>query len=492
MELADYLLILLPLYGAVIGSFLNVVVYRLPRGLSVASPRWSFCPACQRQIRYYHNIPILSWLLLRGRCRYCDAPIAITYPVVECATMLLFIASWDALVTARLMPGTTALSADWPLILSHLILFAVLLAGSVMDIESYIIDIRICLVAVAAGVIAHGLWWILATGPFGVPASLTATVIPPTLCLIAVAMGATWLITHLLIRWRHREAPGEGEGVAPDVASQGGDPAEPSASTTDGPVEVSRESAGAWPVVAFTAVTLALFAWQMLAPDEGLSGRLPPGGQRGLAACFLFMLVLVLASMVPRRADVQVVQEIEAERTGARRLALGELLLFAPAVLVGVGLLVAVRGSPPVSWDWPQVLGRWFGDGRWVVFVAGAFHSLAAAVLAAGIGWTVRILGTLAFGKEAFGTGDIYIMAAIAAVGGLPLLVFAFFLAAILALIGVLVTAFHKSSRAIPFGPWLALGAFVALWLQSALLPLFTPAASLLWSVLAGHPARLG
>ena len=105
-------------------------------------------------------------------------------------------------------------------------------------------------------------------------------------------------------------------------------------------------------------------------------------------------------------------------------------------------------------------------------------------IFAAALGWTVRILGTLAFGKEAFGTGDIYIMAAIAAVIGFWSVFFTFFLATILALIGVLATLFKKASRAVPFGPWLALGAFVNLWLLGPLLNYYEPTARLLWSIL--------
>jgi leader peptidase (prepilin peptidase)/N-methyltransferase len=76
-------------FGLLIGSFLNVVAYRLPNGMSVAAGR-SECPSCHHQIRAYDNVPVLSWLVLRGRCRDCAAPISARYPVVEAVTAVLW------------------------------------------------------------------------------------------------------------------------------------------------------------------------------------------------------------------------------------------------------------------------------------------------------------------------------------------------------------------------------------------------------------------
>jgi leader peptidase (prepilin peptidase) / N-methyltransferase len=93
---------LAPIFGALFGSFLNVVIWRLPRGESVVAPR-SSCPQCATPIRARDNVPVLSWALLRGRCRDCKAAISPRYPVIEALTALLCVA-----VVVVLGPGTQA------------------------------------------------------------------------------------------------------------------------------------------------------------------------------------------------------------------------------------------------------------------------------------------------------------------------------------------------------------------------------------------------
>src|ERR1700679_1885118 len=77
------------LLGLVIGSFLNVVIYRVPRNESIVRPR-SACPACGTSIREKDNVPVFSWLVLRGHCRDCHAPISVRYPLVEFGCGVLF------------------------------------------------------------------------------------------------------------------------------------------------------------------------------------------------------------------------------------------------------------------------------------------------------------------------------------------------------------------------------------------------------------------
>ena len=83
------LIVYCALFGLVVGSFLNVVIYRVPRKESVVSPR-SACPNCGEPIASKDNVPIFSWLLLRGRCRKCRVPISVRYPLIEAATAGLF------------------------------------------------------------------------------------------------------------------------------------------------------------------------------------------------------------------------------------------------------------------------------------------------------------------------------------------------------------------------------------------------------------------
>lgn len=85
--------------GLAIGSFLNVVVYRLPRGLSLLRPG-SACPSCGAPVKWYDNIPVVSWIALRARCRNCRQPISIRYPLIELATGALF-----AIVALLLVPS---------------------------------------------------------------------------------------------------------------------------------------------------------------------------------------------------------------------------------------------------------------------------------------------------------------------------------------------------------------------------------------------------
>lgn len=99
--------ILIFIFGIMIGSFLNVVIYRIPKGESIVFPA-SKCQSCQTPLRWYHNIPIFSWLALGGKCGFCKAPIAKQYPMVELLTGILFIALYFKLGLVWYLPFAAA------------------------------------------------------------------------------------------------------------------------------------------------------------------------------------------------------------------------------------------------------------------------------------------------------------------------------------------------------------------------------------------------
>ena len=103
--------------GLSVGSFLNVVIYRLPRRENLAFPR-SHCPACGMTLRWYHNVPVLSYILLRGRCAGCKKRISFQYPLVELLTALIFWLSWHYFGTDPLMAGFSILFLCVLLVLS--------------------------------------------------------------------------------------------------------------------------------------------------------------------------------------------------------------------------------------------------------------------------------------------------------------------------------------------------------------------------------------
>ena len=155
--------VLAAVLGLMIGSFLNVVIWRVPRGESIVRPP-SHCPACDEPIRPRDNVPVLSWLLLRGRCRHCGSPISVRYPLVELATGALF-------------AGFGAKFGWHPVLVAYLYLAAVGVALAMIDFDhkrlpdvltlpSY--PVGIVLLTIAAGV--AGEWWPLERALIGMAA----------------------------------------------------------------------------------------------------------------------------------------------------------------------------------------------------------------------------------------------------------------------------------------------------------------------------------
>ena len=186
--------------GLLIGSFLNVCIYRMPRDLSVIRPR-SYCPACEKPIAARDNIPVVSYLLLGGRCRHCAARIPLRYPVVELLTGLLFA------VTAGAM-GFSLAALKW-------CLFEALMVGlTFSDLEERILPDEFTLGGAVAGIALAA--WVpmdpgyahLFLGPFlsGRWLSVAESAIGAI-----IGGGVLWLVGWLYMAVRHKEGLGLGD-----------------------------------------------------------------------------------------------------------------------------------------------------------------------------------------------------------------------------------------------------------------------------------------
>ena len=188
------------LAGLLIGSFLNVCIYRLPRDLSVVRPR-SFCPECDRGIAWYDNVPLLSYALLRGRCRRCGATIPWRYPLVELLTAASFFAAvW--------LLGMT------PVAIKYCVFAAIAITLIFTDLESRILPDEFTIGGAVIGLViavvvptAPGLWTFL----------LPSVHNPRVLSLVEAAFaaifssGMLWVVGYLYEKVRHRQGLGLGD-----------------------------------------------------------------------------------------------------------------------------------------------------------------------------------------------------------------------------------------------------------------------------------------
>jgi leader peptidase (prepilin peptidase) / N-methyltransferase len=170
------------LFGLIIGSFLNVCIYRLPRDLSVVWPA-SRCTTCGREIRWYENIPVASYVALRGRCRTCGEHISLMYPLVEILTACVFVATYAAFGLSWLFPV-------------RLLFGSAMIVLLVIDFEHQILPNEITLPGIV----------------IGMAASVVATPGPRDALIGAVAGGGVlWLVAWAYERLRHQEGMGFGD-----------------------------------------------------------------------------------------------------------------------------------------------------------------------------------------------------------------------------------------------------------------------------------------
>jgi len=181
-----------PVFGAAVGSFLNVVIWRLPRDESLSRPG-SHCPSCGAPIRWRDNIPILSWLMLRGRCRSCRGRISVRYPLIELLTALLCLGLFH-----RFGPSLS--------FVAYFAFAAGLLAASAIDLEHRIIPDEISLGGVGLGLAVS---WI------------PQATVRPFDSLIAAAVGFLALFLVITGYWLLTKREGMGLGDAKLLAAIG-------------------------------------------------------------------------------------------------------------------------------------------------------------------------------------------------------------------------------------------------------------------------------
>lgn len=400
-------------FGACVGSLINVLVYRLPQGISVVTPP-SRCPACSTKLRWNDNLPVIGWLLLKGRCRYCKVRISPEYPIVEAFVGLLFAGLY---LLWYILPGQAVLlginfgtirpewavngfAATWPAFVILLVLLSSLTAMTLVDAKTFTIPLVLTWVPIAVGLVGHSLHglWVDLRGHGS---------------LWNLAPGWDWTIPTPGSKgwWWIGAAIGGGIGVA-----------------------ISN-------LLLATGAIRRSFAdydeWERSAKAEleakspaAASGEKPAQAQHG-------------ESEPP--ADMWI------QYPHARREMAKELVFLAPILaLMMVGGAVARKIGGPVAAGYEHAAPLWLN------VAAGA---LMGYLIGAGIVWAFRVFGSIAFGKEAIGLGDVHLMGAVGACMGWIDVILAFFGAAFVGIVFAVLRSILKSKvlRTLPYGPSLAI-----------------------------------
>jgi len=348
---------------------------------------------------------------------------------------LLFIV--DARVLRVTDVGATSLAAGWPtdvcLLLAWLVLVAVLIACSAMDLILYVVDTRVTDVALVAGIVLCALW--------PRPEFFAERAASPAAAAAVVAFVVSGV---MLWRKSRRDAlRGEEEFEFGPVGGEIG----------TAPPTLADNLAAVLAIVVFVGLAVWLLVGAA-SPATSVNGAFALVVPAVMVALFVAM---VLSGGQPRQVD-------EAEAPGARRVVLGELLWLLPALLTAI-ITYLIVGSVPMVGDLWQRATSWTPIGG-ITPLGGVTFAIHGAIVAAAAGWVIRIFFTLAFGREAFGTGDIYILAAAGAIGGWDIALLGFLLSVPIALAGWILSLVLKRTGMIPFGPPLAIGFLAALWLN--------------------------
>jgi leader peptidase (prepilin peptidase)/N-methyltransferase len=352
-------------FGACIGSFLNVVIYRMPRDLSLVHPG-SACPGCGKFIRFYDNIPIVSWLALRAKCRHCKSPISPRYFVIELLTGLMYVGLFLLYFMTdirRMSQGETDgmqafVQGGWVIFFLHIFLLSGLLAVSAIDLEFWVVPLSTCWLLTAVGVVGAG--------------------------LAPLAMDFQ-VIRHFRLL--------------------------PVSDTSPGAISVGAAIGLA---ISLLLRRFGVFKESYLAVEPPSSGNAPE------------------------------------PQYNHRREIMKEVQFILPVVLCSVAAWYLLLHVPGIK-------DRWL-DFTQMPVTAGVLGGLNGYFVGGAIVWATRIFGTLGFGREAMGMGDVHLMGAAGAfIGPMPAVV-AFFVAPFFGLAWAVFQMLSKKTRQIPYVPFLSLG----------------------------------
>ena len=430
-------LVFVGIIGACVGSFLNVVVYRLPAGQSLIRPA-SHCPRCSHKLAWYDNVPVLGWLWLRGRCRYCQVPISVQYPIIEAITALLFggwfyIAYMTDLRPELAWPGPGETSL---VLVVTLVLIASLLAATLIDARLYIIPLEIP-------------WTVTAAALVLLP--LSAAVMPASVMNVRVpALVENGLVLGRTERLERVEPLALGGVAEVQIAASAGHFEASTLRVSGAPLVSTAASAAAMGGIAGLAVALVLL-WRRILPRSFEEDVAPPG--------------------------VGPPPELEANHAAkphaAEDLAQGPMHPHPRReVLKECGFVAFPLAGAAIG---AQMIGDMT---QWPVALNVLGGVLAGYLVGGGIVWAIRILGTLGFGKEAMGLGDVHLMAAVGAATGWEVALLAFFVAPFFGLAWALLSVgaakmLKREVKAIPYGPHLAAATLVVMVLRHPMVAYF-------------------
>lgn len=501
--------------GCCVGSFLNVVIYRLPAGQSLVTPP-SKCPKCATKLAWYDNVPVLGWLWLRGKCRYCKTPISIQYPMVEAFTGalfgLFFVAYYLAEPALRsdIPNGPEGLSATWIVLVAHLVLLASLIAATVIDARHFIIPLGIPYTACAVAFIllpASAAW---KPTEFGVYPAVPAWGVGIAAGGFLGVVLANALLWKRLIPLSFDEEALAAERAAEQAAEkESATEADPSAADGEanskpvGETEASGDDASlavdaAPPSEAESASSEdeaatedavedshlhdhdtatpqsrlpVLIAGALMAAAVGVTLYFISGPVAGAMAAFVIACYALIYEPIPISETDEPEMPWE-EFPHVRREAAKELLFLVwpiAGMVAGYFIASAMAGSgQTITWgDGPPTLvGDTASTGGLPLWARVLGGSVCGYLAGGGLIWGIRVLGTFGFNKEAMGLGDVHLLGAIGAIVGPIDITIVFFLAPFLGLAYALVTFGLASMvrirfQPIPYGPHLCMAAII-------------------------------